>query len=146
MGDKLPSQGRHYSDGIHMQPSKNYENEFTLFLNDAGNGSLQVHLDPADVADLRAALDKTVPVRLDWTAGLNVYLLTRDVNEGPSYEAAAAFVVVASSPHEARKLAALGAGEEGAFPWAFEAEVKFVGTAEADQAAGVIIRDFRNGS
>lgn len=55
---------------------------------------------------------------------------------------AAAFVVIAPSEHEARKLAAMSAGCEGAFPWAFEATLAKVGTAEPGITSGVLLGSF----
>jgi hypothetical protein len=52
---------------------------------------------------------------------------------------AAAFVVVALTEHEARRLSALNAGAEGAYPWAFEADCVKVGTAEPDITAGMLL-------
>jgi hypothetical protein len=53
---RLPSQGRHYNEGIHLEPSPWYQGEFVLHFDDAGNGSMRVNLDVGDLAALRAAL------------------------------------------------------------------------------------------
>jgi hypothetical protein len=53
---RLPSHGRHYNEGIHLEPSRDYQGEFVLHLDDAGNGGLRVQLDVGDLAALRAAL------------------------------------------------------------------------------------------
>lgn len=55
---------------------------------------------------------------------------------------AAAFVVIAPTEHEARRLAAMSAGREGAYPWAFEAELAKIGTAEPGITAGVLLGNF----
>jgi hypothetical protein len=53
---RLPSRGRHYSEGIRLEPSRDRQGEFELHFNSAGNGSLRVNLDVGDLAALRAAL------------------------------------------------------------------------------------------
>ena|ERR1700729_591054 len=53
---RLPSRGRHYNEGFKLRPSEDYQGEFTLEMNDAGNGSMRVNLDAGDLAALRAAL------------------------------------------------------------------------------------------
>jgi hypothetical protein len=53
---RLPSHGRHYPDGIHLEPSRDYQGEFVLHFDDAGNGGLRVQLDIGDLTALRAAL------------------------------------------------------------------------------------------
>jgi hypothetical protein len=53
---RLPSYGRHYPDGIHLESSRDHQGEFVLHLSDAGNGSMRVNLDVGDLAALRAAL------------------------------------------------------------------------------------------
>jgi hypothetical protein len=74
---------------------------------------------------------------------MDIFSLKRDT--GPAADEATAFVVVAETAHEARKLAAQSAGSEGAYPWAFEAELVKVGTAESDVAAGVLLGSYVNG-
>lgn len=74
---------------------------------------------------------------------MDIYSLRRE--EGANPDEADAFVVVAPTGHEARRLAALGAGDEGAFPWAFEAKLFKVGTAEPGIEPGVLLRSFRAG-
>jgi hypothetical protein len=53
---RLPGHGRHYNDGIHLEPSRDYQGEFALHFDDAGNGSMRVNLDVGDLTALRAAL------------------------------------------------------------------------------------------
>jgi len=53
---RLPSRGRHYSEGVHLEPSEDYQGEFQLHFDGSGNGSLRVPLDVGDLAALRAAL------------------------------------------------------------------------------------------
>jgi hypothetical protein len=53
---RLPSQGRHYAEGIRLEASAHYQGEFELHFDDAGNGSMRVNLDVGDLAALRAAL------------------------------------------------------------------------------------------
>jgi hypothetical protein len=53
---RLPSHGRHYNEGIHLEPSPWYQGEFVLCFDDAGNGSMRVNLGIGDLAALRAAL------------------------------------------------------------------------------------------
>jgi hypothetical protein len=53
---RLPSHGRHYNEGFALKPSEDYQGEFVLEMNDAGNGSMRVNLDVGDLAALRAAL------------------------------------------------------------------------------------------
>lgn len=72
---------------------------------------------------------------------MDIFTLRRD-DQDVQLDEAAAFVVVAESTHEARKLAAQSAGKEGAYPWAFEAACVKVGTAEPDMVAGVLLGNF----
>jgi hypothetical protein len=53
---RLPSRGRHYSEGIRLEPSRDRQGEFELHFDDAGNGSFRVNLDVGDLTALRAAL------------------------------------------------------------------------------------------
>jgi hypothetical protein len=71
---------------------------------------------------------------------MDIFSLKR--TDGAKRSEAAAFVVVAESAHEARRLAALSAGSEGAYPWAFEAELVKAGTAEPNVTAGVLLGSF----
>jgi hypothetical protein len=74
---------------------------------------------------------------------MDIYSLKRE--EGPKTDEAVAFVVVAPTEHEARRLAAAAAGGEGAYPWAFEATLVKVGTAEPGIAAGVLLGSYTGG-
>ena len=70
---------------------------------------------------------------------MDIYALKRDEAGGGE---ATAFVVIAPTGHEARRLASLAAGREGAYPWAFEAELAMVGTAGPGVAAGVLLGSY----
>jgi hypothetical protein len=71
---------------------------------------------------------------------MDIYSLKRKEAAGPGE--AWAFVVIAPTGHEARRLAAISAGSEGAYPWAFEAELGKVGTAEPGIEAGVLLGSY----
>ena len=72
---------------------------------------------------------------------MEIFSLKRDAQKTDRGEFAA-FVVVAESEHGARRLAALAAGNEGAFPWAFEAECARVGTAAPDVPLGILMGQY----
>jgi hypothetical protein len=71
---------------------------------------------------------------------MNIYALKRKDTAGKGE--AVAFVVVAPTGGEARRLAAMSAGREGAFPWAFEVEPVKVGTAEPNITPGILLGNY----
>jgi hypothetical protein len=74
---------------------------------------------------------------------MDIYTLRREEDAG--VDEAYAFVVIAPSELEARKMAAQGAGDEGAYPWAFEAAAVKAGTAVPGMVAGILLRGFNSG-
>jgi hypothetical protein len=74
---------------------------------------------------------------------MNIYALKRE--KGVKADEMTAFVVIAETELGARKLAAQSAGDEGAYPWAFEATAVKVGTAESGIMTGVLLGSFNAG-
>jgi hypothetical protein len=74
---------------------------------------------------------------------MDIYSLKREGGAKP--DEFSAFVIIAPTGHEARRLAALAAADEGAYPWAFEATLVKVGTAEPGIAAGILLGSFNAG-
>lgn len=76
---------------------------------------------------------------------LNIYHLAR---KGVTYyDEASAFVIIAASPDEARRMASDDAGDEGAYTWVdpVDSSCEVIGTALPDAVPGSIIRSFHAG-
>lgn len=76
---------------------------------------------------------------------LNIYHLAR---KGVTrYDEASAFVVIAASQDEARRMASDDAGDEGAYTWVDPADssCEVIGTALPDAVPGPVVRSFHAG-
>ena len=75
----------------------------------------------------------------------NIYHLAR---KGVTrYDEVSAFVIIAASPDEARRMAADDAGDEGAYTWVDPADTSCVviGTALPEAIPGPVVRSFHAG-
>lgn len=76
---------------------------------------------------------------------LNIYHLAR---KGVTYyDEASAFVIIAASPDEARRMASDDAGDEGAYTWVDPADssCESIGTATVGAVPGPVVRSFHAG-
>lgn len=76
---------------------------------------------------------------------MKIYSLVNITEDGPVYDIADGFVVVARTALEARTLASHRAGDEGSVTWLNPArsEIKTIG--EGAGPARVVLRDFHDG-
>lgn len=74
---------------------------------------------------------------------MKLYLITRN-SDGPKWDVCEGFVIRASSPSQARKIAAENHGDEGSKTW-LNSDCSTLHELKLEGNEGVILRDYCNG-